>query len=73
MVKFKRVKDEATGQYVNLTYPAYTGKAFDPVEDEYPYPLEAVNMTYDGLHPSDKGYEIIAGMLVQVFKKMKFN
>ncbi len=73
MVKFKRVKDEATGQYANLTYPAYTGKPFNPDKDEYPYPNEAVAMTYDGLHPSDQGYEIIAGMLVKVFKKLKLN
>lgn len=70
MVKFKRVKDEATGQYLNLTYPDYVGKSFNPDKDEYPYPKEAVAMTYDGLHPSDQGYEIIAGMLVNVFKKL---
>lgn len=73
VVKFKRVKDEATAQYVNLTYPEYIEKPFNPYTDEYPYPPEAVEMTYDGLHPSDKGYEIIAGMLVQVFKKIKLN
>jgi lysophospholipase L1-like esterase len=73
MVKFKRMKDEATGQYANLTYPAYTGKPFNPDKDEYPYPPEAIAMTYDGLHPSDRGYEIIAGMLVKVFKKLKVN
>ena len=69
MVKFKRVKDETSDQYVNLTYPEYTGKPFNPDKDEYPYPPEAVAMTFDGLHPSDQGYEIIAGMLVNVFKK----
>ena len=69
MVKFKRVKSEISGQYVNLTYPEYTGKPFNPDKDEYPYPPEAIAMTYDGLHPSDQGYEIIAGILVNVFKK----
>ncbi|WP_310559998.1 SGNH/GDSL hydrolase family protein [Flavobacterium sp.] len=73
VVKFKRVKDESTAQYVNLTYPEYIEKPFNPYTDEYPYPPEAVEMTYDGLHPSDQGYEIIAGMLVQVFKKIKLN
>lgn len=73
MVKFKRVKSEISGQYVNLTYPEYTGKPFNPDKDEYPYPPEAVAMTYDGLHPSDQGYEIIAGILVNVFKKMIHN
>jgi lysophospholipase L1-like esterase len=70
MVKFKRVKSEISGQYVNLSYPEYTGKPFNSDKDEYPYPPEAVSMTYDGLHPSDQGYEIIAGMLVNVFKKL---
>jgi lysophospholipase L1-like esterase len=27
-------------------------------------------MTYDGLHPSDKGYAVIAEMLVKVMKKI---
>jgi lysophospholipase L1-like esterase len=26
-------------------------------------------MTYDGLHPSDNGYEIIADMLVRILDK----
>ena len=41
---------------------------FNPDTDEYPYPADAINMTYDGLHPSDKGCAIIAGMLVKVLK-----
>ena len=71
MVKFKRVKDETTGQYSNLTYPDYVGKLFNPDKDEYPYPMEAIAITYDGLHPSDQGYEIIAGTLVYVFRNLK--
>jgi len=71
MVKFKRVKDRNTGQYVNLKYPEYVDKPFDPEEDEYPYPLESVAMTYDGLHPSDEGYAKITGMLVETFGKLK--
>ena len=73
MVKFKHVKDQTTGQYLNLTYPQYIGKAFDPEKDEYPYPPEAIAMTYDGLHPSDKGNEIIAQMLVHVFGQLKLD
>ena len=71
MVKFKRVKDETTHQYVNLTYPEYVGKPFNPEMDEYPYPPEAIAMTFDGLHPSDKGFEIIAELLVKVFSQLK--
>jgi lysophospholipase L1-like esterase len=69
MVKFKRLKDPATGQYKNFPYPDYVNIPFDPEADDYPYPPEAINMTYDGLHPSDQGYEEIARMLVSVIKK----
>jgi lysophospholipase L1-like esterase len=68
MVNFKRLKDPQTGKYENYGYPAYTAVPYDPVNDEYPYPVEAINMTYDGLHPSDKGYEVIAGMVERVWK-----
>ena len=73
IVNFKRVKDETTGLYLDLTYPDYIGKPFNPDNDEYPYPQEAVAMTYDGLHPSDKGFEIIAEMLVKVFSQLKLD
>ena len=46
----------------------FVDKPFDPLADEYPYPVEAIDMTYDGLHPSDKGYDIIANMLIDVLK-----
>lgn len=69
MVKFKRLKDPATGVYKNYTYPSCIDVPFNPAADEYPYPVEAINMTYDGLHPSDKGYAVIASMLVKVMKK----
>lgn len=71
MVKFKRIKDQSTGQYVNLKYPDYVDKPFNPEKDEYPYPVESIAMTYDGLHPSDEGYAKITGMLVEVFSKLK--
>ncbi|MBE7170603.1 MAG: SGNH/GDSL hydrolase family protein [Williamsia sp.] len=70
LVKFKRLKDPQTGNYKNFPYPAYTTIPFNPDLDEYPYPVEAIDMTYDGLHPSDKGYEVIADALVKVMKKL---
>jgi lysophospholipase L1-like esterase len=71
LVHFKRLKDEATGAYKNLPYPAYIGVPFDPRADEYPYPPEAIDMTYDGLHPSDAGCAVIARRLIRVLKKIK--
>ena len=69
VVKFKRLKDTATGVYHNMKYPYYTGVTFHPGADEYPYPVDAIGYTYDGLHPSDKGYQVIADMIMNVFKK----
>ena len=71
MVNFKRLKDPQTGKYENYTYPGYTAVPFDPENDAYPYPAEAINMTYDGLHPSDKGNEVIANMLTGKWKGLK--
>lgn len=71
MVHFKRLKDPTTGDYKNYTYPEYASIPFNPETDEYPYPNESINMTYDGLHPSDKGYEIIAEMIVKKWKGLK--
>jgi lysophospholipase L1-like esterase len=69
LVQFKRLKDPGTGEYKNFSYPEYINIPFHPQTDAYPYPPEAINMTYDGLHPSDKGYEVISGMLVKVMKQ----
>ena len=69
MVKYKRLKDPKTGEYKNYAYPAYIEIPFNPATDENPYPIEAINMTYDGLHPSDKGFAKIAKMLVKELKK----
>ena len=63
MVKYKRLKDPQTGEYKNYSYPTYIDIPFDPATDEYPYPAGAADMTYDGLHPADKGNAVIAGML----------
>ena len=70
LVKYKRLKDPRTnGAYRNYAYPEYIGIPFNPDTDEYPYPVDAIDLTYDGLHPSDKGYVIITNMLVKVMKK----
>ncbi len=69
LVKYKRLKDPQTGIYKNYSYPDFINIPFDPETDEYPYPVDAIDMTYDGLHPSDKGYEIIANMLLKIMKK----
>lgn len=69
MVHFKRLKDPRTGKYLNYRYPDFTTIPFDPKNDEYPYPPEAVNITYDGLHPSDKGNEIIAKKVINTFRQ----
>ncbi len=71
MVRYKRLKDPETGRYNNYRYPQYTGIPFNPATDEYPYPADAIGMTYDGLHPSDKGYAVIADMLVKEMKKYR--
>jgi len=69
LVKFKRLKDPQTGVYKNYPYPGFINIPFNPETDEYPYPADAIGLTYDGLHPSDKGNEIIARMLVKTMKK----
>lgn len=70
LMKFKRVKDPQTGQYRDLTYPDYTTIPFHPDTDEYPYPVSAIGVTFDGLHPSDEGNAMIADKIVRVFRKM---
>jgi lysophospholipase L1-like esterase len=68
LVRFKRLRDPDSGEYKNYFFPDFIDKPFNPLTDEYPYPVEAIDMTYDGLHPSDKGYEVIANMLIDVLK-----
>jgi lysophospholipase L1-like esterase len=68
MIKFKHLKDPKTGQYKNYKYPDYIDVPFNPETDEYPYPVESIDMTYDGLHPSDKGNKVIAKMVVKAMK-----
>lgn len=69
LVKYKRLKDPQTGEYKNFPYPHFIDVPFHPETDEYPYPAESIDLTYDGLHPSDKGYRIIADMLAEILKK----
>jgi lysophospholipase L1-like esterase len=69
LVNFKRLKDPESNVYKNYPYPDYINIPFDPATDEYPYPPQAINMTYDGLHPSDKGFTIIANLLVKIMSK----
>ncbi|PWV45378.1 SGNH/GDSL hydrolase family protein [Chitinophaga sp. S165] len=70
MVKFKRLKNPKNGKYVNYAYPVSVSIPFNPENDEYPYPPDAVNLTYDGLHPSDKGNSIIASALADAFRQL---
>ncbi len=66
-VKFKRcVIGEET---VNLPYPDYIFVPFDPMKGAYPYPLEAIGTTYDGLHPSDEGAASIAKVIADAINK----
>ena len=69
LAKFKRLKDPATGAYKDYAYPDFINVPFNPETDIYPYPPESIDMTYDGLHPSDKGYQVITKMLVPLMKK----
>ena len=69
LIKYKRLKNPQTGIYTNYNYPQYVDIPFNPETDEYPYPVEATAMTYDGLHPSDKGYALISKQLIKIMKK----
>lgn len=62
-VKFKRCY--LHGKIVDLPYPNYRQGLYDPEGGVYPYPKEAINMTYDGLHPSDLGAEKLAEIIFE--------
>jgi lysophospholipase L1-like esterase len=68
LVKYKRLKDPKTGSYKNYAYPDFIDIPFNPETDEYPYPAGAIDITYDGLHPSDKGNTMIADLLEEILK-----
>jgi len=67
-VKYRRLRDPETNEYKNYTYPEYTTIPYQPATDDYPYPPDAMRWVYDGLHPSDKGHQRIADMLVKIIK-----
>ena len=67
VVRFKRVR--RAGQTEDLPYPDYVGIPFSPGKDPYPYPPEAAWMTYDGLHPSNEGCEILAGLFAEKIRE----
>ncbi|SOD93165.1 SGNH/GDSL hydrolase family protein [Spirosoma fluviale] len=71
LVKYKRLKDPKTGVYTNYPYPKFIDVPFNPETDEYPYPMEAIDKTYDGLHPSDAGYSLISHKLVKIIKQYR--
>lgn len=66
-VRFMRVLTKE-GTIRDLVYPEYCEWTYDP-HGPYPYPKEAWDMTYDGLHPSDKGAERIAEVLADSIVK----
>lgn len=68
VVRFKWVKTQ--DGYRKLPYPEYTKISVQFGEDEYPYPEEAADFTYDGLHPSDKGNEVIASLLAAKLEEL---
>jgi len=70
LVNFKRLKDPQTGKYKNYTYPQSSEIPYNPKTDDYPYPADAINLTYDGLHPSDKGNAIIAQSVINAVKQL---
>ena len=67
-VRFKRVRT-AEG-YRDLPWPAWKNAPVDYENDAYPYPPEAADYTFDGLHPSDKGNEAIACLLAQKIREV---
>ncbi|MCF3108405.1 SGNH/GDSL hydrolase family protein [Niabella sp. CC-SYL272] len=69
LVRFKWLKDPATGKYRRYEFPDFQKIPFNPETDEYPYPEAAIGLTYDGLHPSDKGNRIIARRIVSLLSK----
>lgn len=68
VVRFKRLRKEAG--YHDYVYPGYVDVPYDWKRDPYPYPVEAVGMTFDGLHPSDEGNEAIAKLLAEKLQEI---
>lgn len=70
LVKYKLVENE-DGKIIKLRYPNFDELAFDPNTGLYPYPPKAAAMTYDGLHPSDAGYKVIADEVIKAFGRLE--
>ena len=68
VIRFKRVNVD--GSPVDLPYPGYVGIPFRPNVDEYPYPPESIALTYDGLHPSDEGADILASLFAEKIQNL---
>lgn len=68
-LKGKYLKGE-DGTYRMVPYPDYIGLPMDYEKDAYPYPPEAAEMTYDGLHPSDKGNAVIAALMAEAMAQL---
>ena len=68
VVRFKRLRKES--EYYDYSYPDYVDIPYDCKRDLYPYPADAVGMTFDGLHPSDEGNEAIAQLLAEKLREV---
>ena len=68
IIRFKRLKNPVSGTYQDYQFPESSTIPYNPLKDEYPYPKEAIGLTYDGLHPSDLGNRLIAERIVGVFR-----
>ncbi|MEH3113823.1 SGNH/GDSL hydrolase family protein [Pedobacter terrae] len=71
LVKFKKMRIPGTDSYKDYPLEASFNIPFNAQKDEYPYPTEAIEMTYDGLHPSDDGNQVIANRLIKVLRGIK--
>lgn len=70
-VKFKRLR--VNGILKDIPYPEYENLPYDPKDPAYPYPVEAIENTYDGLHPSDQGMERIAQVIAKHMNEVIFD
>lgn len=64
MMNFFLIKEK--GELKKLDYKEYRDYPISKSLEVYPYPIESVALGSDGLHPSDKGYEIIASIFARV-------
>ena len=68
-VKFLRRQEN--GKTVDVPSEVFSKETFDPNRYRaYPYPKEAEDMTYDGLHPSEKGGEALAKVFAKRIKEV---